>query len=61
MTPSTPVIPLIHALDYTLKKIFKEGVVNRHKRHEELNNLVHQWVESKGFELLPQKGLHLNR
>jgi aspartate aminotransferase-like enzyme len=53
MTPSTPVIPLIHALKHTLEKIVNEGVANRHKRHEELNQLVHQWVASKGFELLP--------
>ncbi len=54
MTPSTPVIPLIHALNYTLKKIMDEGVPNRHKRHDHLNQLVHQWVKSKGFELLPK-------
>ena len=33
MTPSTPVIPLIHALNYTLNKIFDEGVEIRHQRH----------------------------
>ena len=54
MTPSTPVIPLIHALKHTLEKIFSEGVENRHKRDEQLNQLVHQWVASKGFELLPK-------
>ena len=54
MTPSTPVIPLIHGLRHTLEKIFNEGVENRHKRHAELNQLVHQWVSSKGFELLPK-------
>ena len=26
MTPSTPVIPLIHGLLYTLEHIFEEGV-----------------------------------
>ena len=55
MTPSTPVIPLIHALDHTLKKIFNEGVENRHARHAELNQMVHDWVADKGFELLPEK------
>ena len=54
MTPSTPVIPLIHALRYTLDKIFTEGVENRQKRHAELNQMVHQWVAKKGFELLPK-------
>ena len=55
MTPSTPVIPLIHALNYTLNKIFDEGVENRHQRHSRLNQLVHKWAEGYGFELLPQK------
>ena len=55
MTPSTPVIPLIHGLLYTLESIFEEGVENRFQRHEQLNNQVHQWIDSKGFELLPEK------
>ncbi len=55
MTPSTPVIPLIHGLLYTLEKIFEEGVENRFKRHHELNSIVHEWVDAKGFELFPKK------
>lgn len=55
MTPSTPVIPLIHALNHTLKKIFLEGVENRYNRHEQLNKLVHEWVYKNGFELLPKE------
>ena len=55
MTPSTPVIPLIHGLLYTLETIFEEGVENRFARHDHLNSLVHQWINSKGFELLPEK------
>ena len=55
MTPSTPVIPLIHGLLYTLEHIFEEGVQNRFKRHADLNAQVHKWIEAKGFELLPQK------
>jgi aspartate aminotransferase-like enzyme len=55
MTPSTPVIPLIHGLLYTLETIFEEGVENRFARHDHLNSLVHQWIDSKGFELLPEK------
>jgi aspartate aminotransferase-like enzyme len=54
MTPSTPVIPLIHALNHTLQKIFSEGVENRFQRHANLNQMVHQWVADKGFELLPR-------
>jgi len=55
MTPSTPVIPLIHGLLYTLEKIFEEGIEQRHDRHEKLNQIVHQWVGKHGFELLPEK------
>ena len=55
MTPSTPVIPLIHGLLYTLEKIFEEGINQRHNRHEKLNQMVHQWVEKKGFTLLPEQ------
>jgi aspartate aminotransferase-like enzyme len=55
MTPSTPVIPLIHGLLYTLENIFEEGIEQRHDRHEKLNQIVHQWVGKHGFELLPEK------
>ncbi len=55
MTPSTPAIPQIHGLKYTLDKIFSEGIRQRHARHAHLNEMVHEWVSSKGFELLPEK------
>ena len=55
MTPSTPAIPQIHGLKYTLDKIFNEGVSARHARHAKLNEMVHSWVEDKGFILLPEK------
>ena len=54
MTPSTPVIPLIHALDHTFRKILDEGVENRHARHANLNDKVRNWVAENGFELLPE-------
>jgi len=55
MTPSTPAIPQIHGLKYTLDQILTEGVEERHSRHSRLNTMVHEWVERNGFELLPQK------
>ncbi len=55
MTPSTPAIPQIHGLKHTLDKIEEEGVEARHQRHARLNRMVHDWVESKGFQLLPEK------
>ena len=55
MTPSTPAIPQIHGLKYTLDQIFSEGVEQRHQRHAKLNDMVHSWVKDKGFILLPEK------
>ena len=55
MTPSTPAIPQIHGLKFTLDQIFAEGVSARHERHAQLNAMVHAWVEEKGFILLPEK------
>ncbi|MCP4848188.1 MAG: alanine--glyoxylate aminotransferase family protein [Verrucomicrobiaceae bacterium] len=50
MTPSTPCISLIHGLVWKLKQIHDEGPIERFSRHEKLNSMVHQWVESHGFE-----------
>lgn len=55
MTPSTPVIPLIHALKSKLEDIFEEGLDARFARHARLNDKVHAWVERNGFELFPAK------
>lgn len=55
MTPSTPVIPLIHALKHKIDEIEAEGLENRYARHARLNALVHDWVEEQGFALLPPK------
>lgn len=53
MTPSTPVIPLIHALKSKLEDIFEEGVATRYARHERLNQLVRDWGAKHGLSLLP--------
>ncbi len=55
MTPSTPNIPLIYALDSKLEDIESEGLDNRYQRHAQLNDMVHTWVTDNGFELFPQK------
>ncbi len=55
MTPSTPVIPLIHALRSKLEDIFAEGLEARYARHARLNAKVHDWVARNGFELFPEK------
>lgn len=56
MTPSTPAIPHIFALRSKLEDIFAEGLDQRYARHAELNQMVHKWVDSRGFELFPEKG-----
>ncbi|MBL4576672.1 MAG: alanine--glyoxylate aminotransferase family protein, partial [Opitutaceae bacterium] len=54
MTPSTPTIPHIYALQSKLEDIMAEGVEARYARHEKLNGMVHQWIERNGFELFPE-------
>jgi len=56
MTPSTPVIPLIYALESKLNEILAEGLDARFERHARLNRLVHDWVDRHGFGYLPPDG-----
>lgn len=49
MTPSTPSISHIYALESKLDDIFVEGIANRHTRHSELNAMVGDWVQRHGF------------
>jgi len=56
MTPSTPCIPLIFALESKLDDIFTEGVAARHARHAALNAQVHDWVRARGFEFFAPEG-----
>jgi aspartate aminotransferase-like enzyme len=56
MTPSTPCISLIFALESKLNDIFTEGVAARHARHAALNAQVHAWVRERGFEFFAPEG-----
>ncbi len=56
MTPSTPVIPLIYALESKLEDILAEGLEARYARHATLNAMVHAWVDRHGFGYLPPAG-----
>ncbi len=56
MTPSTPAISLIYALQSKLDDIFTEGVDARHSRHAALNAQVHEWVSARGFEFFAPEG-----
>ncbi|MBK8859182.1 MAG: alanine--glyoxylate aminotransferase family protein [Opitutaceae bacterium] len=53
MTPSTPVIPLIYALQSKLEDIRAEGLEARYARHKRLNETVRAWGRTNGFKLFP--------
>jgi aspartate aminotransferase-like enzyme len=56
MTPSTPSIGHIYALQSKLDEIFAEGVTARFERHARTNRLVHDWVRDRGFEFFAEEG-----
>jgi aspartate aminotransferase-like enzyme len=56
MTPTTPSIGHIFALQSKLDDIFKEGLTKRYERHARTNALVHEWVRRKGFEFFAEEG-----
>jgi aspartate aminotransferase-like enzyme len=56
MTPTTPSIAHIHALESKLDDIFAEGLTNRFERHARTNALVHDWVRRRGFGFFADEG-----
>ncbi len=56
MTPSTPSISHIYALESKLEDIFTEGIAARHARHSELNAMVHEWVRRREFDFFAPEG-----
>ncbi len=56
MTPSTPSISHIYALESKLDDIFTEGVATRHARHAENNAIVHEWVRGHGLDFFAPEG-----
>jgi len=50
MTPTTPSVAHIHALQSKLDDIFAEGLEARYRRHARTNALVHDWVKRHGFD-----------
>jgi aspartate aminotransferase-like enzyme len=56
MTPSTPSIGHIHALQSKLDEIFEEGLDARFARHARTNALVHNWVQRAGFDFFAEEG-----
>ena len=57
MTPSTPSIGHIFALQSKLDEIFAEGLTSRYERHARTNALVHDWVRRAGFDFFAEEGL----
>ena len=56
MTPTTPSIGHIYALQSKLDEIFEEGLTNRYERHARTNALVHDWVRNAGFDFFAEEG-----
>jgi aspartate aminotransferase-like enzyme len=56
MTPSTPSIAHIHALQSKLDEILQEGLDARFDRHVRTNALVHDWVRRAGFDFFAEEG-----
>jgi aspartate aminotransferase-like enzyme len=56
MTPSTPSIGHIYALQSKLDEIFAEGLTSRYERHARTNGLVHDWVRARGFDFFADEG-----
>ncbi len=56
MTPSTPSIGHVHALECKLEEIFEEGLPARYARHRELAEATRQWALGQGFSLFAREG-----
>lgn len=56
MTPSTPSIGHVYALESKLDDIFTEGLEARFKRHARLAQMTRDWAQRNGFVLFPEKG-----
>jgi aspartate aminotransferase-like enzyme len=56
MTPSTPAIPLVYALESKLGDFFAEGLEARYARHTQTNQMLKDWASRHGFTLFPEAG-----
>ena len=56
MTPSTPSISHVYALQSKLEDIFAEGLEARFARHTKLVGMTHAWAAKHGFTLFPEPG-----
>ena len=56
MTPSTPSIGHIYALQSKLEDMMAEGLDARFERHANLAQMTRDWAAGNGFTLFPQAG-----
>jgi aspartate aminotransferase-like enzyme len=56
MTPSTPSIGHVYALESKLQDIFSEGLDKRYARHQQLAQMTRDWASHNGFTLFPEPG-----
>jgi aspartate aminotransferase-like enzyme len=56
MTPSTPSIGHVFALESKLEDIFSEGQEARYARHRRTNQATRDWAARQGFTLFPETG-----
>lgn len=56
MTPSTPSIGHIYALQSKLEDIFQEGLEARYARHQKLSAMTRAWAAENEFSLFPEAG-----
>jgi len=56
MTPSTPSIGHVHALESKLDDIFAEGLEARYARHRRTNQMTRDWAAKHGFIPFPENG-----
>jgi len=56
MTPSTPSIGHVFALQSKLDDIFQEGPDRRFERHQQMAKMTRQWARDRGFMLFPREG-----
>ena len=57
MTPTTPSIGHIYALQSKLDDVFEEGLEERFARHARTNALVHDWVRRAGFDFFAEESV----
>lgn len=56
VTPNTPVISLLFALDVQLDRIMAEGMEGRWARHAQMAERAWAWAESRGLRVLAPAG-----